>query len=67
MDEIIFLVEDSVEGGYTAKAIGFGIFSEADTYDMLKESVKEAINCHFDDNKPRLVRLHYVKDEVFAA
>ncbi|MFN9115995.1 MAG: 2-oxoisovalerate dehydrogenase [Bacteroidota bacterium] len=67
MEEIIFLVEESDEGGYIAKGIGVSIFTEADTIEKLKEAVKEAIHCHFDDNRPKLVRLHMVKEEVFAA
>lgn len=66
MDEVIFLVEESPEGGYTAKGMGVSIFSEAETYEELKESVKDAIHCHYDDDKPKLVRLHFVKEEVFA-
>jgi hypothetical protein len=52
MDEIIFLVEESPEGGYTAKGMGVSIFSEAETYEELKESVKDAIHCHYDDSFP---------------
>ncbi len=67
MDEIIFLVEESPEGGYTAKGMGVSIFTEAETYEDLKASVKDAIHCHYDDDKPKLVRLHFVKEEVFAS
>jgi hypothetical protein len=67
MEEIIFLVEESEEGGYIAKGMGVSIFTEADTMDELKVAVKEAIHCHFEDDKPKLVRLHMVKEEVFAA
>ncbi|MCK6612174.1 MAG: 2-oxoisovalerate dehydrogenase [Bacteroidia bacterium] len=66
MEEIIFLVEESDEGGYIAKGIGVSIFSEAETESLLKESVKDAVRCHFDDDKKRLIRLHWVKDEVLA-
>ena len=52
MDEIIFLVEESPEGGYTAKGMGVSIFTEAESHDALKESVKDAIHCHYDDDKP---------------
>jgi hypothetical protein len=31
VDEIIFLVEEAPEGGYTARALGYSIFTEADT------------------------------------
>ena len=49
MTEIIFLVEESPESGFTAKAIGYSIFTEADTYEALKESVRDAVRCHFDN------------------
>ena len=63
--EIIFLVEESPEGGYDARALGYSIFTEADTMDELKEMVRDAVRCHFDDDeRPQMVRLHMVKDEV---
>ncbi len=58
MKELIFLVEESPEGGLTAKGLGFSIFTEAESMDELKEAIKDAIKCHFDDNEPKLVRLH---------
>ncbi len=59
MDEIIFLVEESDEGGYTAKALGTAILTEADTMEQLREMVKDAVHCHFDDiaNRPKMIRL----------
>ncbi len=67
MNEIIFLVEDALEGGYTAKAIGESIFTEADTMDEIKVNIKEAVECHFDEGKkPKLIRLHMIKEEVIA-
>lgn len=67
MEDIIFIVEESEEGGFTAKALGNCIFTEADTYFQLKKAVKEAVKCHFDDDKQYIIRLHIVKKEVFAA
>ena len=67
MNEIIFLVEEALEGGYTAKAIGESIFTEADTMDEIKVNIKEAVECHFDsDKRPKLIRLHMIKEEVIA-
>ncbi len=67
MNEIIFLVEEALEGGYTAKAIGESIFTEAETMDDIRVKVKEAVECHFDvEKKPKLIRLHMVKEEVIA-
>ncbi|MBM4030281.1 MAG: 2-oxoisovalerate dehydrogenase [Planctomycetes bacterium] len=66
MTEIVFLVEEAPEGGYTAKAVGESIFTEADDLDSLRAMVKDAVSCHFDDaaTRPRLIRLHVVRDEV---
>jgi hypothetical protein len=63
--EIIFSVEESPEGGYEARALGHSIFTQAETLQELKEMVRDAVCCHFDDDeRPRLIRLHIVKDEV---
>ncbi len=66
--EIIFSVEESPEGGYEARALGFSIFTQADTMDELKRNVREAVHCHFDEGQaPSVIRLHTVKDEVISA
>lgn len=68
--EIIFEVsEDELDGGYSASALGFGIHTEGDTIEDLHRNVKEAVDCYFDDGmeRPRLIRLHYVRDEVLVA
>jgi hypothetical protein len=63
--EIIFAVQDSPEGGYEARALGYSIFTQADSLDELKEMVRDAVRCHFDDpQRPRVIRLHMVRDEV---
>jgi hypothetical protein len=67
-DEIIFAVEESPEGGYEARALGHAIFTQADTMDELKAMAQDAVRCHFDDPvRPRVIRLHLVKDEVIPA
>ena len=56
--EIIFLVEDAPEGGYVARALGYSIFTEADTWEELKQAVRDAVQCHFDEGEqPDLIRL----------
>lgn len=68
MSEIVFVVEEAPEGGYIARAVGESIFTEADNLGELHERAREAVRCHFDDGKaPKLIRLHYVRDEVIAA
>jgi predicted RNase H-like HicB family nuclease len=66
--EILFTVEEAPEGGYVARALGHGIFVQADTLAELREQVRDAVACHFEPaEKPRLIRLHFVRDEVLAA
>lgn len=68
MNEIIFIIQDSIEGGFEAKAVGYSIFTEAENMDELKTNIVDSVNCHFDEeNKPKLIRLHYIKEEVIAA
>lgn len=67
MDEIIFVVSEAPEGGFTARALGEAIFTEADDLGSLREQVRDAVRCHFDEGKaPRVVRLHFVRDDVIA-
>jgi hypothetical protein len=68
MTEIIFLVEEDAEGGYTAQALGEDIYTQGDNLVELREMVRDAVKCHFDeDHRPKLIRLHIVKDEVIAS
>jgi hypothetical protein len=67
MTELLFLVEESPEGGFTAQAVGEAIFTEAESIDSLHLNVKDAVRCHFEEGQaPKLVRLHFVRDEVIA-
>ena len=67
MSEIIFLVENAVEGGLTARALGESIITEADDLESLREQIRDAVDCHFEEeNKPKVIRLHFVREEVFA-
>lgn len=67
MTEIIFVVEDADEGGYTAKALGYSIHTEGESLEELKGNIREAVRCHFEEkDRPRVARLHMVRDEVMA-
>lgn len=66
--EIVFLVEEAPEGGFTAHALGHSIVTEADEMPALREAVRAAVRCHFAPSEmPKLIRLHLVHDEVIAA
>lgn len=67
MNEIIFMVHEPPEGGYAAEALGHSIFTVADSLKELNEMVRDAVVCHFEDaERPKIVRLHFVREEVFA-
>jgi hypothetical protein len=49
--EIIFSVQESPEGGYEARALGFSIFTQANSLDDLKNLTRDAVSCHFEDGQ----------------
>ncbi|HBA85102.1 MAG TPA: 2-oxoisovalerate dehydrogenase [Verrucomicrobia bacterium] len=70
MKEIIFeITSDEVDGGYVASALGYGIHTEGDTLEELKTNIRDAMSCHFEqpDEMPKIIRLHFVRDEVMTA
>lgn len=46
MSEIIFIVSEAPEGGYTASALGADIFTEADDLPSLRNEIRDAVQCH---------------------
>ena len=57
--EIVFSVEEAVEGGYVARALGHSIFTQAESMEELREQVRDAVRCHFDEGaRPADIRLH---------
>jgi hypothetical protein len=63
----VFVVQEAPEGGYVARALGEAIFSEPAEMDSLREMIRDAVRCHFDDDtRPAVVRLHLLHDEVIA-
>jgi len=68
MNEILFLVEEAPEGGYTARALGESVFTEADDLESLNVNVRDAVRCHFDEGAaPQVIRLHFVREEVIVS
>jgi hypothetical protein len=66
--EIIFVISESSEGGYEARALGHSIYTEADTDEELRLMVRDAVACHFEEaERPAIIRLHFVREEVMAA
>ena len=58
MSEIVFLIEDDVDGGYTARALGESIFTQADDIESLKQMLRDAVRCHFPEEQTRPIIRH---------
>lgn len=68
MSEIIFVVEVSPEGGCLARAVGESIHTQPESLENLHARVRDAVRCHYDEGSaPKLIRLHFVRDEVIPA
>ena len=67
VNELVFLVEEAPEGGFTARAMGVPVFTEADTLEALRQAIRDAVHCHFEaGDEPRMLRLHVVRDELIT-
>ena len=68
MNEIIFIVEEDIEGGYNARALSESIFTQGDDLEELRTNIRDAVDCHYESgSKPQMIRLHFVTEEVLAA
>lgn len=67
VNEIIFYVTESYDGGYEAQAVGYSIFTQCETYTELADNLRDAVKCHFDEGQvPSLIRMHFVRSELVA-
>ena len=68
MDEIIFIIEEAPEGGFTAKSLNESIFTEGENLEDLKKNIRNSVICHFEDEEviPKSIKLHFVREEVIA-
>ncbi|HPQ53021.1 MAG TPA: 2-oxoisovalerate dehydrogenase [Spirochaetota bacterium] len=65
--EIIFYIEESLDGGYEARALGHSLFTDGETIPELKENIRDAVRCHFDEGSaPSVIKLHFVREEAIA-
>jgi hypothetical protein len=68
MTEVMFVIEEAPEGGYVARCLTAPIFTEADSLGEVAARVRDAVRCHFDEgDRPSVIRLHFIREEVIAA
>jgi len=67
MRELVFEVMQEADGGFVAEALGESIITEGDSWEQLRENVREATRAFFfDQPAPSSIRLHLVRDEVLV-
>jgi predicted RNase H-like HicB family nuclease len=67
VNEIVFEVTQDADGGFCAECMTESIFTQGDTWEDLRANVKEAVEAfYFDRPRPAGIRLHLIRDEVFA-
>ncbi|VGO19241.1 type II toxin-antitoxin system HicB family antitoxin [Pontiella sulfatireligans] len=67
MKELIFEVTQDADGGYSAECLTEAIFTQGDSWQELREQVKDAVQgFFFDSPKPDSIHLRMVRDEVMA-
>jgi len=65
VNEVLFYVEESVDGGYEARAVNHSIYTQCDDYGELPDTLRDAVRCHFDEGEmPVLIHIHCVRNEV---
>ena len=68
MNELVFEVTQEPDGGFVAECLSESIITQADSWEELRRNVQEATAAFFfDAPKPPVIRLHLVRDEVFAS
>ena len=66
--ELVFSVTQEADGGFVAECLSLDIFTQGDTWEMLRANVQEAVTAYFFDMpKPATIRLHLVRDEVLTS
>ena len=66
-NEIIFYIEDTDDGTYAARAIGYPIFTDGESIEELRSNIRDAVTCHFEEKQaPQIIRLHFVREEAIA-
>jgi predicted RNase H-like HicB family nuclease len=67
VDELVFEITQEADGGYCAECLTEAIFTQGDTWNELRENVREAVAAfYFDRPKPAHIRMHLVRDEILA-
>ena len=65
--EIIFLIEESLDAGFEAKAVGYPIFTEGENEAEIRKNIREAVRCHFEESDlPSFINIRFLREEQIA-
>jgi len=65
INDLIFEVTEEGDGGFVAECLTESIFTQADSWDELRENAKDAVRGYsFDSALPRRIHLRFRRDEV---
>jgi predicted RNase H-like HicB family nuclease len=69
MNELVFEVTQEEDGGFCAECLSENIFTQGDSWDAVRQNVKEAVHAYYFDQSqaPTRIRLHLVRDEVLPS
>ena len=65
-EEIVFLVDAAIGGGFNARACGASVFTQADSIPELRDAARDAVECHFE-SPPPIIRLRFPSGDVVDA
>ena len=68
MSELVFEVTQEEDGGFCAECLSENIFTQGDTWEVVRKNVQEAVRAYYFDQPqaPQRIRLHLVRDELLA-
>ena len=68
MSELVFEVTQEEDGGFCAECLSENIFTQGDSWEVLRQNVQEAVRAYYFDQtqSPKRIRLHLVRDELLA-
>jgi predicted RNase H-like HicB family nuclease len=68
MNELVFEVTQEDDGGFCAECLSENIFTQGDSWEALRQNVREAVRGYYFDRPaaPERIRLHLVRDELLT-
>jgi predicted RNase H-like HicB family nuclease len=67
MADLVFEAVQEADGGYSAECLTENIFTQGETWEVLRKNVVDATSAFFFDQSPaERIRIHRIRDEVLS-